>query len=161
MSKDFASLVPAGFSPVLGVIGPFLWLVQLALVIHVFRTGRPYWWMWLLFSAPVIGGVAYLVIEVMPTMRSPRGFFYGLKPRKWRIADLRRELEESETVENRLALAEELFAANDIKGAHEIAVECLKGVFKDDPRTLVEVAAYTYALSDYAEALALLKRVDV
>src|SRR5882724_23341 len=105
MPRDFSSFFPAGMPAGFAILAKILWVVQIALIIHVYRTGRPYWWIWLLFSLPVIGGVAYLLIEVMPDVRSPRGFFHGLKPRKWRIADLRRELEDSETVENRLGLA--------------------------------------------------------
>src|SRR5882724_9536852 len=124
MLRGLSSLLPAGMAPALAYIGPLLWILQIALAIHVYRTGRPFWWIWLLFAVPVVGGVAYLLIEVMPDVRSPRGFFAGLKPRKWRIADRRAELEESETVENRLSLAEELFAAGEVQEAHDVAVEC-------------------------------------
>lgn len=160
MLRDFSSFLPAGVSPAFAVVAQIFWVLQIALAIHVYRTGRPYWWLWLLFSAPMIGGVAYLLIEVMPDVRSPRGLFYGLKPRKWRIADLRRELDESETIDNRLSLAEELFDGGDVQGAHDVAVECLRGVFKNDPRTLVDVARYKYALGSFADGLSLLDKVD-
>jgi len=160
MPREFTSFFPAGMPSAFAAIAQIFWLFQLALVIHVYRTGRPYWWIWLLFAAPIIGGVAYILIEVMPDIRSPRGLFYSLKPRRWRIAELKRELDECETVENRLSLAEELFAGEDIRGAHDVAVECLQGVFKDDPRTLFDVATYKYALGSYSDSLLLLDRVD-
>ena len=157
---DLPRLLPAGVPAALAALTQFLWILQIALVIHVYRTGRPYWWTWVLFMAPLIGGLAYVFIELLPGFQTPRGLFYSLKPRKWRIADLREELEESETIKNRLALAEELFAAGDVTEAHAVAVECLKGVFQNDPRTLVDVARYKIALAQHADAYAILARVD-
>ena len=110
--------------------------------------------------APLIGGLAYLIVELLPGFRAPQGLFYSLKPRKWRIADLREQLEESETVTNRLKLAEELFEAGEAAEAHAVASECLKGVFQNDPRTLVDVAKYKIALAQYTEAYAILGKVD-
>jgi hypothetical protein len=149
-----------GSSP-FAALGQFLWLLQLVLIVHALRTGRPYWWIWVLLGAPVIGGLGYLVVEMLPGINSPLGFFQSLKPRKWRIADLRTTLAESDTVKNRMALAEALYQAGEFQEAHEIAAACLQGVFKNDPRTLVEVARCTLALGNYAEAYAILERVDL
>lgn len=157
---DLSRFFPEGASLFLASLAQLLWILQIALVIHVYRTGRPYWWIWILFMAPLIGGLAYVVVELLPDFRSPDGLFYSLKPRKWRIADMREKLEESETITNRLALAEELFAGGETAEAHEVASECLKGVFKDDPRTLVDVARYKIALARHTEAYAILDKVD-
>jgi len=157
---DLSRLFPAGMPASLAAAAQFLWILQIALVIHVYRTGRPYWWTWVLFMAPLIGGLAYVIVELLPDFHAPQGFFHSLKPRKWRIADLREELEETETIKNRLRLAEELFAAGETVEAHAVAVECLKGVFQNDPRTLVDVARYKVALGQHQEAYAILARVD-
>ncbi len=144
----------------LPMLGQLLWILQIALIIHVYRTGRPYWWTWVLLMAPGIGGLAYVIVELLPGYRSPTGFWHSLKPQKWRIADKREQLEESETVDNRLSLAEELFEAGEFAEADAIASECLKGVFQNDPRTLVDVAKYKIALGKHEEAYAFLSRVD-
>ncbi len=153
--REIASLFPGGGSAVFAVLAQVLWLLQIALIIHVYRTGRPYWWILGLLMAPLLGGLAYFFIELLPGLKSPRGFFYALKPKKWRIADPREELAESETVVNRISLAEQLYDAGEIKEAHEVAAGCLKGVFKNDPRTMVDVARYSLALADYSGAYAL------
>ena len=152
----------SGFLPS-GALGPLavvFWLLQLALIVHVLRTGRPYWWIWILFVAPFIGGLAYVLVELSPGLRGTRGLLTGLKPRSWRIADCRRRLEEADTVKNRLALAAELADAGLAAEAHEVAVQCLQGVFRDDARTLVAVARFKVGISAYEEGLALLGRVD-
>jgi len=160
--RELSQFFPEGVPTYIASLAPVLWLFQLALIIHVYRTGRPYWWIWVLFAVPGIGGLAYVVVEILPDFRSSstRGLGYSLKPRKWRIADLRGVLEESETINNRLDLAEELFAAGEISAAHEVAAECLNGFFKDDPRTMTDVAKYKLALKKFAEAYALLENVD-
>ena len=157
--RPVASLFPAGSS--LSAIGPVVWLLQLGLIVHALRTGRPYWWIWILISVPGLGGIAYLIVEVLPGVHSPRGFLASLKPLRWRIADLRARLEETETVANRMGLAEALFEAGETQEAHDLAAENLTGVFKDDARTLTEVARYKVALGRFDEAWRLLERVDV
>jgi hypothetical protein len=144
----------------LAALGQVFWIVQLGLIVHVVRTGRPYWWIWVLFAAPVIGGLAYFFIELAPHLRGPRGGFGSFKPRKWRISDCRRQLEEADTVKNRLALAHELSDAGLAAEAHEVAAGCLHGVFRDDGRTLVAVARFKIGIGAYGDALALLDRVD-
>jgi hypothetical protein len=132
-------------------------------MIHVLRTGRPYWWFWILLSAPLIGGLIYLFIEVLPENRGAGSLSWlaALKPRSWRIREARRALEESDTVKARLTLAAELLEAGQGEEAHQIAVESLKGVFKDDPHTMAEVARYNVELARWGEALTLLDRVNV
>jgi hypothetical protein len=149
-------LAPGAFGPLAVVF----WLLQLGLIVHVIRTGRPYWWIWILFVAPLIGGIAYVLVELAPDLRGARGRLAGLKPRAWRIAAGRRLLEETDTVKNRLALAAELADAGMAAEAHEVAAPCLSGVFRDDARTMVGVARFKAGISAYADALALLDRVD-
>ena len=153
---------PYGILPS-GALGPLavvFWLLQLGLIVHVLRTGRPYWWIWILFVAPLVGGIAYVLVELSPDLRGASGLLAGLKPRAWRIAGLRRRLEEADTVRNRLDLASELADAGMAAEAHEAALPCLSGVFRDDARTLVAVARLKAGISAYADALALLGRVD-
>lgn len=149
--------------PGMAALGPLtavLWLVQLALIVHVIKTGRPYWWIWILLMAPFIGGLAYALVELSPSLRGGGGALAGLKPRKWRISERRRALEEADTVKNRLALAAELLGAGEAGEAHAVAAECLHGVFRDDARTLVAVARFKAAIGAHEDALMLLGRVN-
>jgi hypothetical protein len=139
-----------------------IWLVQLGLIVHVLKTGRPYWWFWILFSAPVIGGIAYTLIELAPDLRSSgAGASLNWKPRRWRIRDLRAELEETDTVKLRLTLASELLAAQDLSEAREQAEQCLTGVWRDDPHTLAAVARYRLEAGDAKAALEALEKIRI
>lgn len=143
------------------IIGKLLWVAQLALIVHVFKTGRPFWWFWILFSAPVIGGAAYFLIEVVPDLRSSgAGGVPAWRPRAWRIRQLRTELEETDTVKLRLALAEELLASGDVDGALETAEKCRTGVFRDDPHTLAAVAHYQIEAGRPNDGLQLIEQIN-
>jgi hypothetical protein len=139
-------------------IAQVLWVLQLALIIHVYKTGRPYWWIYVLFIAPAIGGLAYLFLELIPDWRANRGGTW--KPRSFRIRALREELEESDIVKTRLTLAEELLAGGDAAEAHRIAEGALTGIFKDDPHTLAAVARFRLEAGKAREALEALSRIN-
>jgi hypothetical protein len=147
----------------LAVLAKFGWLIQIGLLIHVFRTGRPYWWFWVLLMAPFIGGVAYFFVEILPGLRQPdtAGLLAGLKPRSWRIRELQAALEEADIVKTRLTLATELAAAGRAQEAHTTAEAALTGVFRDDPHTLAAVARRKIEVERWDEALVLLDRVKV
>lgn len=142
------------------VITKLIWLGQLALIFHVFRTGRPYWWLLVLFIAPVIGGLIYLFVEILPGLRfsDPTG---GWKPQALRIRDARARVEETGTVKARLELAELLLAAGQPAEARREAEACQQGVFRDDPMVLSEVARYRLETDDFAAALEVLDRINV
>ena len=142
------------------VIAKLLWLVQLGMIVHVLKTGRPYWWVWILFAAPAIGGLAYALVELLPDLHAS-GPTFSWKPRAWRIRELRAELEESDTVKLRLALAAELLAAQNPDEACATAEECLRGVFREDPHTLAAVACYRLEAGKASEALAGLENIKL
>lgn len=146
-----------------GILTKLTWLVQLALIVHVFKTGRPYWWFMVLLIAPGIGGIAYFLIEVLPDLRGPasRGGERGSwKPAAWRIRDLRAELEETDTVKRRLVLAGELLAAGQAEEACKEAEACLQGVFRDDPHTLAAVARHRLEAGRVPEALDAIEKIN-
>ncbi|MBQ3800986.1 MAG: PLDc N-terminal domain-containing protein, partial [Treponema sp.] len=46
------------------------YILQLLLIIHIIRNGKPFLWLWLIVFLPYIGGIVYLVMEVLPDLRS-------------------------------------------------------------------------------------------
>ena len=144
-----------------GLVTKFSWLVQLGLIVHVFKTGRPYWWIWILLIAPAIGGLAYVLIELLPALRAPGGATVSWKPRAWRIHELRAAIEETDTVQLRLTLAAELLAAHRPAEARAVAEDCLQGVFRDDPHTLAAVARYRLEAGQFNDALAALDLIKI
>jgi hypothetical protein len=116
-------------------------LAQIACIIHVLKTGRPFWWLWIIFGFPLIGLAAYLYLEVRPTWGkvSWHAVLWRLKSRGERIAILQHALEESTTIKNRLALADELHAAGEYDRECALLADGLRGAFKDDPHLLMRL----------------------
>ena len=47
-------------------------IIQVALIIHVIRTGRNQLWIFALAFLPLVGSLAYIVAEVLPAMLGGR-----------------------------------------------------------------------------------------
>lgn len=129
-------------SSLISAVWPLVLLGQVACVIHVLRTGRPYWWIWIIFVVPLIGLAAYLYVEVRPALGKHwfQNLLWQMKSSRERIAVLEAQLSESSTVRNRLTLAEELHAAGLYDRECEVLVEGLRGAFKDDATLLMRLA---------------------
>lgn len=140
------------------VITKLFWLGQLALVFHVFRTGRPYWWLLVLFFAPMLGGLVYFFVEVVPGWRVSETTG-GWKPRALQIREARTRVEETDTVKARLELANLLLDAGQTAEARQEAETCRQGVFRDDPTVLAEIARFRLETGDFAAALEALEGV--
>ncbi len=120
-----------------------IWLIQLALVIHVLKTGRSRYWIMILIFMPMIGGVAYLLIEVLPEFsgsitgqRAVRSVKKTLNPG----ADLRQHeaaWDQSPNVDNGRRYAEALLDTGKTTEAEEIANQALKGLFATEPTLLL------------------------
>ena len=149
----------------LGGLGALVLLVQAVAAIHALRTGRPYWWFYVIIFLPGIGAVIYLVSEVLPdTRRSPELKRLGanliqlVDPGR-DLRKLQEDLEVSDTFKNRQALARGYVTA----GRHEEAIaqyqKCLTGTFQDDPCATLELAHTYFLAGRYGEAIATVDRL--
>jgi hypothetical protein len=134
-------------------------IIQATLIIHVIRTGRPNWWIFLILFAPFIGSGIYILLEILPNS----GLMPNLRKVEQKVIksiDPTRELRAAQeafdltpTIGNRLRLAEASENMNDWTGAETLYRDCLTGQYEDDPaalmghaRTLVELGRNQQAL---------------
>lgn len=120
-----------------------LMAVNLFFIVHAIKTGRPYYWVWIIFMMPVLGAAAYFFVEMRPNVRS-----IDWASLRWRFASpaarigvLRDVAENSPTVKNRTRLAQEFESQLQWSLASETYRECLSGVFDNDPRLLISLAS--------------------
>ncbi len=113
-------------------------LVALVCAIHVVRSGQPLYWLFILFAFPLLGSLVYVFAIWLPQTRMPRAAGTALRQAS-RALDPQREVREAraafdatDTVQNRMRLAEALLAtgAADEAAAHYEA--CLAGPFASD-----------------------------
>jgi len=137
------------------VVSPVALFVQIALCVHVYRTGRPYWWIWIILMGSLVGCILYAVLEILPGVRRNRPGMINASwfiPKSVIIKRAREHLEESDTVTNRLNLASLLYEYGSKEEAEQTVAECATGVFKDDPEVIAAVAWYKVEVGKLTEA---------
>jgi hypothetical protein len=149
------------------LIGAVVVLIQFCFAFHVLKTGRPYWWIFVIMAFPVMGCVIYYFVEVFPgsrehrsANRAARDIARALQP----DAELKKRVAELETcgsVDNRLALAEECLRSNLSEEAMRLYASCLEGAYATDgailfgwARSAVDAGAWDTA----EQAIARLRR---
>lgn len=143
-----------------------VWLIQLALVVHVLKTGRSRYWIMVLIFMPLIGGVAYLIIELIPEFsgsisgqRAVRSVKQTLNPG----ADLRQHeaaWSQSPNVDNGRRYAEALLDSGNTGEAEEIINQALKGLFATEPTLLLLKARLQFENERTEEAVKTLESLQ-
>ena len=134
-------------------------LIQVAFVVHVVKTGRNTYWIWLVLMLPLAGSIAYLVVEVLPEMgrtRAARRAHTRFRKMVDPGGDINRamdNLSRTESVENSMRLAEELLTEGMPADAKSLYERCLKGPHEHDPHIMLGLARARYALEDFAGAV--------
>jgi hypothetical protein len=132
--------------------------IQVALIVHVIRTGRSQYWIMAIAFLPVAGSLAYVVAEILPEMlggRTARRAGAGVRRMIDPNRDLRRaaaEVEISGNVDARRRLADELLERNQFSEAIEVYRGGLKGIFEYDPTLLLGLARAQFGNEDFAGA---------
>ncbi|MET0245805.1 MAG: tetratricopeptide repeat protein [Sphingomonas sp.] len=147
---------------------PYLAIValQVACIIHLFRTGRNTLWLTALIFLPVASAIAYVVIEVLPGMQGNRhvrtaraNVIHALDPER-EVRAAREALDLADTAANRLRLADALAAL----GRHDEAIPLFReGIRRSagdpDPRNQAKLALSLFEDGQASEALTLLDAI--
>ena len=137
-------------------------VLQVALVIHIVRTGRSTNWIWIVVTLPIAGSIAYLILEVLPGMRRGRS---GKKAARLLsktvnpdrdIKRAARDYARSDTVENSIRLAQELLDKGAFKEAGQLYEKCLTGMHLHDPYIMQGLAKAEFGLENYPRVKSLL-----
>ena len=133
-------------------------VVQIICAVHALKTGRPFWWLLIIFFGSVPGCIIYALVEILPEMRrDPSLKKFGSEivmvvdpSRKIRL--LEEDLSISDTVKNRQLLAEAYVAAGRYEDAVRMYKSCLKGIYADDPPFVLGLAFAQFLNQAYPEA---------
>ncbi|MBN1696677.1 MAG: tetratricopeptide repeat protein [Spirochaetales bacterium] len=140
-------------------------ILQVLCIVHAVKTGRPGWWIYVIIFIPLAGGIAYLIVEILPSLLSGhtrsdlrKTVIHTLNPQK-KIEELKERLEESDTFLNRKELADEYMKQGGYLEAESLYRECLSGPYADDVYILHGLAGVLYHLGRFGEAEAYLLRI--
>jgi hypothetical protein len=132
--------------------------LQIACAVHVVRSGRPLYWVWILFIGSYLAVAVYVIAAVIPDLRNdPRSrqaasrVLHTIDPERRRRA-IQQKLEIADTVDNRRALAEEAMRLGDFGNAAELYRSVLKGVYASDASFLLGLAQAQAGLEDFGAA---------
>ena len=133
-------------------------LIALFFAIHAMRNGRQMYWLFVLFSFPLLGSIVYFVVEYLPASRMQRtagkvataaiGF---LDPeREYRAAAEAYDL--APTAQNKLRLAKAALDRGQAADAVGHYRDALKGPFASDPELQFGLASALVAEGSAASA---------
>lgn len=131
--------------------------VQVLFVVHVFKTGRNIYWVYIIIFVPLIGCTAYFIVEILPELRhnrqvhrAKRGLINTLDPMR-EVRQCRDNLEAANTMANRIALADACARAELHDEAIELYQACLK-VETHNPEFMRKLAQVYFAQKLYVQA---------
>lgn len=138
-----------------GYIGALTIALQVGCAVHAIKTGRPWFWLWIIIIGSFVGCLIYAIVELLPDLHHSGGktasrLAKTVNPRgdRKRLED---ELALSDTVKNRLALADECVRTKDYARAVELFESCLTGIHKDDPKIMLSIAEAEFQLGAYVK----------
>lgn len=144
------------------IIGGVIILLQLSVVYHAFKSGRPHYWIFVIMAFPVMGALIYFLVELLPGSRQER----GLKKIGHDIAKavnpdrtMKKRAEELAicgSVENKLKLAEELVGRGMFDEAIHLFESARDGQYVCAPDLLYGMARAKFFNGDYLGARKLL-----
>ncbi|KAB7762533.1 tetratricopeptide repeat protein [Xanthomonas maliensis] len=140
-------------------------VLQAACCVHVVRSGRPLYWLFILLAFSYLAVLIYVVVAVIPDLRNDPGARRGIRRVRQRLdpqreqRDASRQLDVADTPENRRQLAEAQLARGDYAGAEATYQGALRGLYRDDPILLLGLAQAQYGLGQPAETKQTLDRL--
>lgn len=141
--------------------------LQIACVVHLVKTGRNTLWLTAIIFLPLVGTIAYLIVEVMPGWQHERHIrsararaAQALNPER-EVKAARDALDLADTAANRLRLGDALAGLGRYAEAIPVYREAIRLTAGDiDPRTQGKLANALYETGQSAEALAELDAID-
>ncbi len=139
--------------------------LQLACAVHVVRSGRPLYWLFLILAFPAVGCLIYVAVAVLPDLVGSPAAQQAAQATRRAIdpeRDFRRlaeRLEVTDTVENRQALAEECLRLGRAGEAIELYRAALTGMHAEDPWLRLGLAKAKFAAGDFAGCVQVLDDV--
>lgn len=146
----------AGLSPY------WILFIQILLVVHVLKTGRNRYWILILLFLPLLGGLAYLAVEILPELASgirgqrARRTLAGVVNPGGQLRDLARSWERTPNADNARHYAAALLDAGRYDEAAKVLEQALSGLFATEPNLLLISARLAFERGEPGRAVATL-----
>lgn len=138
----------------MGYYSPIAFL-QVFCLYHAYSNRCDQKWYWIILFFPLGGGLIYLY-HTFYSRRNVDNLLEGVKNTlvpNYKIERLEKQLTYSNTVSNKIELADEYSAAGNPEKALNLYNSCLDGIHKDDPKLLQKIIINSYLCGDYKSAI--------
>jgi hypothetical protein len=132
-------------------------LITFTLALHVYRTGRPLWWIGIIFMFPLLGALAYVFLEILPGSPQASQLVRGVRSLKRRIDPTREfrakadDVERCGSVANKIDLATECIELGYYDQAIALLRSSLSAQFANDLHVRHLLALAYYGNEQYAQ----------
>ena len=138
------------------LLGLAVLVAQILCAVHVMKTGRPYYWIFIVVFAPMVGMIAYFVVEILPELSGSRtarsaaaGMGRALDPGR-AVREAERNLAMTPTAGNKAALADAYLEVGRADEAAALYRDTLTGVHATDPGLMQGLARAEFARGNFA-----------
>jgi len=133
-------------------------LIQIFFAVHVVKTGRDRYWLWIIILFPGIGSLIYFFAEYIPDLlknyrvqKFSSGIEKRLNPTK-RLRYLEKEVELTQSVKNKKLLAEEYVNNGMFDKGISLYLGCMQGMYKNDISIIEGLCCAYYFKKDLPNA---------
>ncbi|MDD7886524.1 hypothetical protein [Flavivirga sp. 57AJ16] len=122
---------------------------------HLYKNRNPYYWAFLIFFIPVIGCIIYLITQVYNKRDAEKittEITHIINPTK-RVRDLEKQLQFSESYQNRVNLADAYLEIKDYNHAIPHYLEALKDSLQNDFYVVKQLIEAYFNLEDYEHVI--------
>lgn len=129
-------------------------ILQAFCLYHAYQSGQGAKWFFLIIFLPMIGCLIYLYANFGSKLRTANisaigENVKGALVKNYRIEQLEKQLQYSDTIANKIALADEHLHVGNYETAFELYTSCLKGLYKDDTELLMKIVKSSYLTENY------------
>jgi len=135
-------------------------LIALFFAVHAMRSGQQMYWLFVLFSFPLLGSIVYFLVIYLPNSRLDHGArkvvaaaAKTLDPTR-ELRDARAAFEYTPTAQNQMRLAGALLESGQALDAAQNYDACLKGPFASDLEIRLGAARAYFACQRFGETIA-------
>ncbi|MDG9666338.1 PLDc N-terminal domain-containing protein [Hahella sp. CR1] len=130
-------------------------IFQVALVMHIVKTGRSTTWIWIVVMLPFAGSVAYFLVEMLPelagsrTGRNAQRKMQSIVNPDKAVKQAAFNYSVTDSVETSMRLAEEWLEKGMFGEAKAMYEKSLKGIHQTDPHIMYGLAKAEFGLNNY------------
>lgn len=137
--------------------------LQVYCMYHAYKNSSNYYWYFIIFFIPFLGCIVYLFTHVFnkrDVANITEEITTIINPTK-KIKDLEKELEFSNTFQNKINLADAYVENNDYNNAIIYYKKALEGNFKEDPHTLNKLIQCYFKTNNFDQVILNAEKIDL